>query len=266
MVSFWSPQAQAAVPPAQCLDGLTADHIEPAGNTRPCWVIRQFEPATANIHPRMLVVFLAGDRHRGGEPANDRGTGFNLSQQLSASALSLRLEDDRSGTLPPAGWQDGSYTPGQVAALASALDRLRVLHGNKKILLVGHSGGAAMAALLAGRFPASADAYLLAGCPCDAMQWRQWRDASTAKPGRWTNSLSPLDEVEKIPASTRIALVVGSKDDYTLAKFSEAYVSRLQRQGVKTRLTYAIGATHVSVLRAPEFFMLAQQLAAEIAR
>ncbi len=262
MLSFWPPLAQAGVPPIQCPDGLAADHIEPAGNSRRCWIIRQFEPATANIHPGMLVVFLSDDRPSGVEPVIDRGTGFNISRQLNVSALTLQLEDDG----PSAGWQDGSYTPGRVAALASALDRLRVLHRGKKILLVGHSGGAAIAALLAGRFPASADAYLLAACPCDVMQWRQWRDASTAKPGRWTNSLSPLDEVAKIPAATRIAVLVGNKDDNTPAKFSETYVSRLQRQGVKTRLTYAVGATHVSVLRAPEFFMLAQQLAAEIAR
>jgi len=94
--------------------------------------------------------------------------------------------------------------------------RLRVLNSSKKILLIGHSGGAAMTALLASRFPASADAYLLATCPCDVpqwQQWRQWRNASAGKTERWRHSLSPQDEVGKIKASTRIALVVGNRDD-----------------------------------------------------
>lgn len=43
-------------------------------------------------------------------------------------------------------------------------------------------------------------------------------------------------------------------------------VGGLHAQGVKTRLTYAVGATHVSVLRLPEFFMLARELAEALSR
>jgi dienelactone hydrolase len=269
---FWLPLAQAVVPDIQCPDGSkAAGGIERVGNSSRCVVIRKFEPATTSSNAKVLVVFLTGDSRGSGEPPAERGTAFNLSQQLKASAIALQLEDDRSDTDISDGTEGNAsahddYTPGNVAILARALDRLRALNRGKKILLIGHSVGAAMTALLASRFPASADAYLLAACPCDVPQWRQWRNASTGKTGRWVHSLSPQDEVEKIKASTRIALVVGNKDDNTLAKFSEAYVAGLQRQGVKTRLTYAIGATHVSVLRSPEFFMLAQALAAELSR
>lgn len=70
----------------------------------------------------------------------------------------------------------------------------------------------------------------------------------------------------KIKAGTRISLVVGNKDDNTLPIFSQAYAVSLRAQGVDTRLTYAVGATHVSVQRSPEFFMLAQALAADLSR
>jgi hypothetical protein len=46
-----------------------------------------------------------------------------------------------------------------------------------------------------------------------------------------------------------------------LPLFSESYARALQARGVKTRVTYAMNATHVSVLRSPEFFMLAGELA-----
>ncbi|MDB5932024.1 MAG: alpha/beta fold hydrolase, partial [Polaromonas sp.] len=158
------------------------------------------------------------------------------------------------------------YTAGNVVIVAAALDRLRMLNAGTKILLVGHAGGAAMTALVASRFPSSADAFLLVACPCDVPQWQQWRNASTGRAERLTQSLSPQAETAKITAGTRMALLVGSKDDSMPSKFSEAYAAALQRQGVKTRLTYAIGATHVSVLRAPEFFMLIQELVTNLSK
>lgn len=51
-----------------------------------------------------------------------------------------------------------------------------------------------------------------------------------------------------------------------LAIFSQTYVVSLPAQGVKTRLPYAVRATHVSVPRSPEFFMLAQALDADLSK
>jgi pimeloyl-ACP methyl ester carboxylesterase len=263
----WLPLARAAAPDIKCPDGKMADGIERAGSSRYCVVIRKFEPAGASA--RVLLVFLHGDHGGSVELPVDSGTAFNLSQQLKATTIAVQRPGYRShlgmsdGTTSA---QDDDYTPGNVEILAAALDRLRTLNPGKKILLIGYSGGAAMAALLAGRFPASADAYLLAACPCDVPQWRQWRNALLGQAAHWTHSLSPQGEVGQIKAGTRISLVVGNKDDDTLPKFSEAYVASLQTQGVKTRLTYAVGATHVSVQRSPEFFMLARELAAELSR
>ncbi|CAN5493186.1 hypothetical protein BH10PSE16_BH10PSE16_16110 [soil metagenome] len=266
---LWLPWAQSAVPGIQCPDGKPADGIERAGNARHCLLIRKFEPDSASMNSRVLVAFLNGDSRGSIELPAAGGAAFNLSQQLHASTVALqrpgyRSSPDLSGGT--AGLEDDDYTAGNVAIVASALERLRTLNPDKKILLIGHSGGAAMAALLAGRFPASADAYLLAGCPCDLVSWRQWRSTSAGQAIPWTHSLSPLNEVARIRAGTRISLVVGSRDDNTLAKFSEAYVVGLHTQGIKTRVTYAVGATHVSVLRSPEFFMLAQELVQELSR
>lgn len=183
----WLPLARATAPDTKCPDGKTADGLERAGNSKHCVVIRKFEPAGASA--RVLVVFLHADN--GGSmalPVDSSGTAFNLSQQLKATTIALQRPGYRSelglsdGTTSA---QDDDYTPGNVELLAAALDRLRALNPGKKVLLIGHAGGAAMAALLSSRFPASADAYLLAACPCDVAKWRQWRNASASKVTGW---------------------------------------------------------------------------------
>jgi len=257
----WIAWAQQAT----CPDGKKADGIARAGDNRHCLVIRTIAPAqaSARITPRVLVVFLHGDNGGRIELQADSGTAAMLAEKLQAVTVAVQRPGYRSdlgssdGQTSPA---DDDYTAQNLDIVAAALAQLRGLNPGKKILLVGHSGGAATAALLAGRFPGSADAYLLAACPCDVPAWRQWRGNSAGKKGAWT-SLSPLAEAGKVPPATLISLVVGNKDENTLPLFSESYARALQARGVKTRVTYAMNATHVSVLRSPEFFMLAGELA-----
>jgi pimeloyl-ACP methyl ester carboxylesterase len=250
---------------AKCPDGKPADGIERAGDARHCLVIRTLQLGqTSRITPKVLVVFLHGDNGGRIELRADSGTAAVLAEKLQAVTIAMQRPGYRSdlGTSDgETGAGDDDYTPQNVDITASALGNLRSLNPGKKILLIGHSGGAAMAALLASRFPGSADAYLLAACPCDVPAWRQWRGSSAGKSGVWSRSLSPLAEAGKVSPDTRISLVVGNKDENTLPQFSESYARALQARGVKTRVTYAMNATHVSVQRAPEFFMLAGELA-----
>ena len=257
----WAALAQQAT----CPDGKKADGVERAGNSRHCLVIRTLAPsqASARTAPKVLVVFLHGDNGGRTELKADSGAAAMLAEKLQVATVALQ----RPGYSSELGRSDGQsspgdddYTPQNIEIVAAALAQLRSLNPTKKILLVGHSGGAAMAALLAARFPGSADAYLLAACPCDVPAWRQWRAGSAGKKGAWT-SLSPLAEAGKLPPATLVSLVVGNKDENTLPLFSESYARALQVRGVKTRVTYAMNATHVSVLRSPEFFMLAGELA-----
>ena len=253
-----------------CPDGKKADGAERAGNSRHCLVIRTIAPAqaSARITPRVLVVFLHGDNGGRTELKADSGAAAMLAEKLQAVTVAVQRPGYRSelGTSDgQSGPGDDDYTAQNIGIVAEALAQLRGLNPGKKILLVGHSGGAATAALLAGSFPGSADAYLLAACPCDVPAWRQWRGSSAGKTGAWI-SLSPLAEAGKVPPATLVSLVVGNKDENTLPLFSETYVRALQSRGVKTRVTYAMSATHVSVLRSPEFFMLAGELAEALSK
>lgn len=262
--------AGALAQPVKCPDGKLADGIERAGDARQCLVIRKLAPGqTSRITPKVLVVFLHGDNGGRTELNADSGTAALLAEKLQAVTVAMQRPGYRSElgvSDGESGPRDDDYTPSNAEIIAAALGSLRSLNPGKKILLVGHSGGAAMAALVASRFPGSADAYLLAGCPCDVPAWRQWRNSSAGKSGAWSRSLSPLAEAEKISPDTQISVVVGNKDENTLPQFSEAYVRALQARGVKTRVTYAMNATHVSVQRAPEFFMLAGELADKLSK
>lgn len=256
--------------PAKCPDGKPADGIERAGDARHCLVIRTLAPGqTSRITPKVLVVFLHGDNGGRTELRADSGTAAALAEKLQAVTIAMQRPGYRSDlgvSDGESGAGDDDYTPRNAEIIAAALGNLRSLNPGKKILLIGHSGGAAMAALLASRFAGSADAYLLAACPCDVLAWRQWRGNSAGKAGAWSRSLSPLAEAGKVNPDTRISVVVGNKDENTLPQFSETYVRALQARGVKTRVTYAMSATHVSVQRAPEFFMLAGELAETLSK
>ena len=268
--------SRAAIPEVFCPDLKPAAGVDRAGNQPQCLTTRTFEVTGAGL--QVLVVFLPDDsggngRSVGsvgsGKPLADNGTALQLSQKLGATTVEVQRQN--FGPVP--GWSDpfgtarnDDFTLEQVALFQAALVRLRARHSGKKILLIGHASGAAMAALLASRFPGSAEAYLLAACPCDVPAWRQWRNMPSHSTAGASPSLSPQAEVQRVTAGTRIGLVVGNRDDNTLPQFSEAYVARLQAQGVKTRLTYALGATHVSVQRSPELLMVARNLIAELSR
>ena len=254
-------------PPAGtlCPNGQPADGLLHVGNAQNCLLMRLYAPT--NPLPGVLAVFLHGDSSGRVELRADRGAAFSLADKLRLTTVALQ----RPGYVSELGKSDGynrerddDYTPGNVRIVAAALAHLRQLNPGKKLLLIGHSGGSAMAALTAARFPASADAYMVAACPCDVPAWREWRQASAGRGGQWTNSLSPQAEASKVPGGTRIALLVGSRDDNTLPKFSEAFLAQLQSQGVKANLMLADGAGHSSVIQSREFFALARDLAQEL--
>lgn len=247
---------------AKCPDGKFADGIERAGNSQHCLVVRKADAASGPSS--VLVVYLHGDNGGRVDLKNDRGAAAGLAEAVKGQAISMQ----RPGYASDLGISDGfsnpgdnDYTSGNVAIIADALQNLRNLNPGKKILLAGHSGGSAMTALVASRFPASADAYLLMGCPCDVPQWRLWRNSSANRTGVWGRSLSPLEEARKMPADTLIGIVVGNRDENTLPKFSEAYAAALQARDVKTRVIYAMGATHTSVRWSPEVSGVARELA-----
>jgi len=143
----------------------------------------------------------------------------------------------------PAG---GNYTPDVVDALDTAIEDLKARLHPERVMLVGHSGGAALVGDLMGRHPGLADEAAMISCPCDVPAWRAWM-ASKQSVQAWrapVQSLSPQVVVGNIAPTARIHLWVGAKDATALPRFSQAYVTALQARGIAADLTILQGRRH----------------------
>ena len=190
-------------------------------------------------NPRALVVFLHGDISRGGhanyladrmrelEPENN---------DIVAVALMRPGYEDRAGNRS-SGSHNGRrdhYTRHNIKAVAEAVKQLKTAYSPRTTIIAGHSGGAAIAGVIAGKHPGVADHFVLASCPCDIRQWRRSRGRSN-----WDNSLSPSDYVDAIPERTRIIALSGTEDANTTPELIESFVARLKQR--------SLGVDHVEM-------------------
>lgn len=148
-----------------------------------------------------------------------------------------------------------NYTPEVVDAVAGAARELASKYDASSVVLVGHSGGGAIAANVLGRHPEIADAALLVACGCDPDAWRARMRAR--QPGSvWDEpiaSLLPLSLVDGIADDTRVRLLAGEKDDVVLPEDNRKYAAALRARGIDARLTLAPELGH-NILMSPEAF------------
>lgn len=254
---------------ARLLQGLIGSLLSLAALAQPCASLpaeRQVSDQRAGClavvpigpriaQPRVLIVMLHGDR--GGLLEQRHVDGWT---ELGRSLLSegrVVLFMLRPGYRSPAGHssgfanpQDDDYTPVNVERVAGALATLRQELRPERLVLVGHSGGAATAALVLGRHPGAADAALLLGCPCDVPPWRAHRSAQRGQPYRpWPASLNPLAFVDGIPAGTPVLAATGARDDNTLPLYARRWTDAAGARGVRSQVEEVADLDHTSILR-----------------
>lgn len=248
--------APALAAPCDAPDNLT--RVTGGGE---CLVIRTWQRADSTP-PRTMFVLLHGN-HSSGSPAISQ---FAVAEELIAQAARGSVAvalirpgyDDAEGNRSSgnhAGRGD-NFTLANIDIVASAVSALKAFHRAERVVLIGHSGGAAMAGVILGRHPGLADAAVLAGCPCDVQAWRAGRGRRDA----W-QSASASHFVERIPANAGIAVIVGGKDDVTDPALSESYVGALRRRGIAATLEVLDGVDHASVVRARQVLAAALRLA-----
>jgi alpha-beta hydrolase superfamily lysophospholipase len=139
-----------------------------------------------------------------------------------------------------------NYTPEVVNAVATAIAELKSRYHPRRVIVVGHSGGAAIAGNLLGQQGTTVDAALLVSCPCDLAAWRE--HMNSVKGGaiweRPVRSLSPLALIDGIPAATKISLLVGSDDQITPPALTLAYADALRSHNVGVTVVVAPGLPH----------------------
>ena len=128
-----------------------------------------------------------------------------------------------------------NYTPEVVDAVATSIWRIAAMYDASAVLLVGHSGGAAIAANVLGRHPdtagmrrcwSRADAIRKPG---GARMHAQQPDPIWDGP---TSSLMPLSLVNGVAPEARVRLLVGEADDVALPQDSRRYAEALQARGI----------------------------------
>ena len=228
-----------------------------------CIVLKNFRGASVSGPPQALVVVVHGDVSGGG-PASYH---FAVAQSLVETpdlASSLAVALVRPGYEDGAGNTSGgshfgrsdSYTAANIDEIAGVVEKLKQAHRPQRVVMVGHSGGAAMSAVLLGRHPGLVDGAVLVACPCDIGYWRM---ANNWRP--WTRSESPHRYADRVPPQTRVIALTGSGDTNTMPALARDYVKRLADRGLQARFVSIDGASHNSAFRSPEVVAAVVELA-----
>ena len=219
-----------------------------------CLLMRRYGPT----EPRVLVVWLHGDLSSGDPASYHFPLAQKTAEDLSASnVLAVALVrpgyPDGSGASSTVsllhGGRSDHYTQENIAEVGAVIEKLRAKYRPKSVIIVGHSGGAATAAVLLGMKPQLADAAVLVSCPCDLVRWRSGRSGR-----EWGRSEDPTRWAEKISPSTRVIALTGSKDDNTSPSLARAYVDLLRSRGIDATFQLVAEATHNSAARSVEVF------------
>jgi len=118
------------------------------------------------------------------------------------------------------------------------------------VALVGHSGGAAIAADLIARDPGLAKGAPLVSCPCDVPAFREHMRALAPTP-LWdapVRSVSPLDVVDNIDRATRIRMAVDEKDNIATPDFTQRHAAALKKHGIAAEVNVLPGRDHEILL------------------
>ncbi|MEO8485915.1 MAG: alpha/beta fold hydrolase [Betaproteobacteria bacterium] len=213
-----------------------------------CLLARSYGPATADT----LVVWLHGDVSSGG-PATYH---FALAERTAASLASKGVAvvalvrpgypDDAGASSSVSAMHAGRndhYTKENVSEVGAAIDRLRERTKAKRVVVAGHSGGAATAAILLGMKPKSIDAAVLVACPCDTVAWRAGRRA-------WTRSENPIAWADRVDPAAFVIALTGQADDNTSPALAQAYVDALRARKIDATFMPLPGETHNGAVRA----------------
>ncbi|MGO4715012.1 alpha/beta hydrolase family protein [Bradyrhizobium sp. 2TAF24] len=226
----------------------------PAGET--VWVnvtqrlkTRVYESPGRGADP-VLVVVLHGDAPRRPPTYQYRfaaSVAAALPNVVAAAVLRPGYSDGDERSDGMRGETTGdNYTPEVIDAVTAAITALKERYHPRAVVLVGHSGGAAIAADLLGSGKGGADATLLVSCPCDLAAWRQHMHSvqGGAIWERPVRSLSPIAEADGVPLSTKVTLLVGSQDDVAPPALTQAYAETLRKRGVAVRADVVEGLPH----------------------
>jgi pimeloyl-ACP methyl ester carboxylesterase len=188
----------AAPAAAQTVPGCAQDPSRWAGQPGRCLAMTSHGAARGDL----LVVVLHGDVSGGGPARYHRALADRIAQTLRGAAVFALVRP---------GYPDGDgrtsdgdlnnrfdhYTAANMAIVAEAVAALKARTGARRVVAVGHSGGAATAANILALHPGTLDGAALLACPCALTAWRVGR-----RP--FAQSTDPYNVAGRVPAAARV--------------------------------------------------------------
>ncbi len=192
-----------------------------------------------------LVVLLHGDMSRGGPATYHYKIAGQLAEKHPDATVVAMIRpgyDDGEGRKSDGNTNNrrDHYTDRNIDSVAAAIGNLRAHYSSDRVILIGHSGGAAYAGVIAGRHPNLVNGVGLISCPCNIPVWRAGRHGGTP----WPNSLSPADFASRIAPTTRVFALTGARDDNTRPSLARDYIAQVAATGAEAKFIEVPGASH----------------------
>jgi predicted esterase len=213
------------------------------------------QPFWRSVAKRPLIVVLHGDA-----PFHNPGYQYAFASMLEKAAPGVVIDALlRPGYSDPYGLKsDGdrgfatgeNYTAEVISDIAKSIDRTTNNYTFSSVFLVGHSGGAAIAASVAALNPGLVDHLYLVGCPCDVPAFRKHMARAQFDP-MWllpVHSLSPMDTLDQMQKGTVITAISGSDDPITLPIYARTYIDKARSRGLDATMITVPGEGHEILL------------------
>jgi poly(3-hydroxybutyrate) depolymerase len=143
-----------------------------------------------------------------------------------------------------------NYTPEVVGDLAAAVQSLKTQWRAPSVFLVGHSGGATIAADLTALHSGLVQHAFLISCPCDVPAFRRHMARLQWGP-IWllpVHSLSPQQTLDRMPKDAKITAISGSDDPLALPQYSQLYIAKAIAEGIAAFMITIPGKGHEILL------------------
>ncbi|NEQ47666.1 MAG: alpha/beta fold hydrolase [Leptolyngbya sp. SIOISBB] len=150
-------------------------------------------------------------------------------------------------------------------SIAEAIETLGETTNARKVVLIGHSGGAAIAANIVARHHSLIHGVVLVSFPGDVNHWRRHmftKTGSDAFKGD-IDSLSVLHDIDQISDALKIRLIVGETDDVTPPELGLQYAALLEDAG-KTVDVVRVGGKGHEILLEPDVLQLVSKVISEV--
>lgn len=191
-----------------------------------------------------LVIVLHGDLSRGGS-ADYIFTLARRAAEFGAIGVAMMRPgysgDGRksSGVATRDQRRSDMYRAAEIDSMAMAVAALKKQHAATRVVLAGHSGGAAIAGVMLGRSAPLIDAVLLISCPCDVKRWREERGRNP-----FENAESPIRYLARVPKNALIFALTGDGDRNTFPRLGRDYVAAATAHGLSATFVEVPDAGH----------------------